>query len=110
MKKISKKNLAKLFENLCCSDCKADFDENSIDIIRNENDGLIAVKLTCSKCGKGFGMAFLGLKKENFKYYETSDENVSLEIMDLDDPITEEEVLEAGKFIQALDSDWQKYI
>ena len=45
-----KNKIAKLFENLCCSQCKSDFDEESIEILREE-DSILVVRLNCCKCG-----------------------------------------------------------
>ncbi len=54
------KKLKALFSNLCCSHCKkADFDENSF-IIKREEPGLTVTHLVCRHCGKNFGVAFLG--------------------------------------------------
>ena len=61
-----KKKIEKLFENLCCSQCRNGFDEESITIKRQE-EGLSVVKLECKHCGKSFGVAFLGLSNIDVK-------------------------------------------
>ena len=56
---MEKNKLVKLFSNMCCSDCKHDFEEDSFFIKRQEK-GLMVIQIICSKCGKSFGLAFLG--------------------------------------------------
>lgn len=98
-----KKKIEKLFENLCCSQCRNGFDEESITIKRQE-EGLSVVKLECKHCGKSFGVAFLGLSNIDVKNYEP------LEVVEGPDPITFDDVIDAHRFIQELDGDWGKYL
>lgn len=106
-----KRKLAVLFKELCCSACRADFDENSVNIIREEkgeDEELIVFKLVCQKCGKSFGVAFLGIPDVTLKNY--SEEDLVLKIQERAEPITTDEVLDAHKFIKELDKDWTKFI
>ena len=98
-----KKKIEKLFENLCCSQCRNGFDEESITIKRQE-DGLSVVQLECKHCGKSFGVAFLGLSNIDIKNYEP------LEVVEGPDPITFDDVIDAHRFIKELDGDWGKYL
>ena len=96
-----KKKLKVLFDNLCCSQCKTGFDEESIDIKREE-DGLLVTHLVCRHCGKSFGVAFLGLSGLEVKE--------PLEIQDGPEPINYDDVINAHRFIKNLDEHWQDYI
>lgn len=100
-----KKKIKLLFKNLCCSACKADFDENSIEILRQE-DGLSVVHLTCQNCGKSFGVAFLGLSNIELK---DEDANI-LEVQDGPEPINYDDVIDAHRFIKKLDAHWSDYL
>ena len=94
------KNYKKLFANLCCSVCKNEFDENSIETIREENN-LLTVHLVCKKCGKDFGTALLKLQASKIQE--------PLTIVDGPEPINTEDVINAHKFIKELGGDWDKY-
>ena len=96
--------IAVLLKELCCSTCKSDFDKTSIELIRQE-ESMLVVKLICRHCGKSFGMAFLGISDIEIK----QEENLPLKINEMQ-PINEDDVLDAHKFINNLDGDWQKYI
>src|SRR5574344_721457 len=100
-----KKNLKKMFSNLCCSVCKSDFDEDSIKLVRNE-DGLQVVRLVCQKCGKSFGIAFLGLNDNNFK----NDDDTVFEVQEGPEPIDYDDVIDAHRFIKNLAEHWKDYI
>lgn len=97
-----KKKLKKLFENLCCSKCKTDFDEDSIEIMRAEK-GLMVTHLTCKNCGQSFGVAFLGI--ESFEIKDSAPESINGP-----KPISYDDVLDAHKFIQNLDEKWQQHL
>lgn len=105
---MKKELIKKLFSNMCCSSCRSDFTEESLKIIRQEND-LYVVQLTCQKCGKSFGIALFGHCSLKSGYTEESDDLV-LEIQDGPAPIGIDDVLDAHKFIKNLEEDWQKYI
>lgn len=98
-----KKKIEKLFNNLCCSHCKNSFDEESI-TIKREEDGLMVVSLECKKCGKNFGVAFLGFTDIDVKAYEP------LEVQEGPEPINYDDVIDAHRFIQNLDAGWQKHL
>ena len=98
-----KKKIEKLFSNLCCSQCKNSFDEDSV-IIKREEEGLTVISLVCKHCGKNFGVAFLGFSDIDVKNYEP------LEVQEGPAPINYDDVIDAHRFIQNLDSDWQKHL
>ncbi len=98
-----KKKLKILFDNLCCSQCKNGFDENSITIKREEN-GLLVTNLQCQHCGKNFGIAFIGFSDLSVKNPEP------LEVQEGPEPISYDDVIEAHRFIKNLDGDWHKYL
>lgn len=100
---MNKSNIEKLFSNLCCSNCKHDFDKDSI-IIKREEKGLLVLQIVCSNCGKSFGLALLGTGNISVK------EDDALTIQDCPQPISYDDVLDAHEFINKLDYDWSKYI
>lgn len=102
-----KRNINKLFANLCCSECKADFTEESINILREEEDFSV-LQIVCSNCGKSFGIAFLGENNAIPKNYK--DEELALELQDGPNPINSDDVINAHKFIKKMGSDWNKYL
>ena len=95
------KKLSVLFENLCCSQCKNGFDENSFEIKRDE-EGLLVTHLKCRHCGKSFGVAFVGLSDVEIKE--------PLTVQQGPDPINYDDVIDAHRFIQNLDEHWQDYL
>lgn len=98
-----KKKIEKLFSNLCCSQCKNSFDKDSV-VIKREEEGLTVISLVCKHCGKNFGVAFLGFSDIDLKNYEP------LEVQEGPEPINYDDVIDAHRFIQNLDSDWQKHL
>lgn len=106
-----KRKIATLFKDLCCSVCKSDFDEDSVTIMREEktpDEEMIVLRLSCNKCGKSFGVAFLGISDLNLKNYKEDD--LVLKVQEGANPINTDDVLDAHKFIKKLDKDWQKFI
>ena len=103
---MKKSKINKLFENMCCSVCKHDFDESAI-TIKRENDDLLILQIVCSECGKNFGLAFLdtGDKTSNNKK-----EDEALEFQQCPTPINLDDVLDGHNFIDKLEKDWTKYI
>lgn len=98
-----KKKIEKLFNNLCCSHCRNSFNEDSI-IIKREEEGLTVISLECQKCGKNFGVAFLGFSDIDIKNYDP------LEVQEGPEPINYDDVIDAHRFIKNLDKDWNKYL
>ena len=106
-----KRKIVTLFKDLCCSACKSDFDEKSVQIMREENtpeEEMIVFRLACQECGKSFGVAFLGISDFDLKDY--SEEDLTLKVQDGASPISTDDVLDAHKFIKKLDKDWRKFI
>jgi hypothetical protein len=106
-----KRKIATLFKDLCCSRCKASFDEKSVQIMREES-AMLVFKLTCEECGKTFGVAFLGISDFDLKDYdaETEHDDLVLKVQDGPAPIDADDVLDAHKFIQDLEDGWKKFI
>ena len=102
MNEKMKEKLKVLFSNLCCSQCKNGFDENSIEIKRQES-GLLVVHLTCQHCGKNFGVAFVGLSNLEVK-------SEPLEVQVGPEAISYNDVIDAHRFIRDLDEHWQDYL
>ncbi len=98
-----KKKLEVLFSNLCCSQCKNGFDADSV-VIKREEAGLTVINLECQHCGKNFGAALLGFSDLEVK------EDEPLVVQEGPAPIDFDDVIDAHKFIQNLDEDWQKYL
>ena len=100
-----KKKLNELFKNLCCSVCKEGFSEDSITIKRDEK-GLLVTHLTCQKCGKQFGVAFIGFSDIEVK----DNDKLALDVVEGPEPISYDDVIDAHRFIQNLDENWANYI
>ena len=96
-----------LFKNLCCSRCKSDFGEESVEILRRE-EVIYVLKLSCKVCGKDFGISFLGSNNINGEYFDR--EKTPLRMIEDLPPISKDDVLDAHKFIKNLDEHWNKYL
>ncbi len=103
---IMKYDFTTLLKNMCCSKCKADFDKNSVEIIREEKN-LLVINLTCQNCGKEFGTAFLSINNDQ---KATSQKDLELVIQDKNPAITVDDVIDAHNFIKDMSEDWQKYL
>lgn len=106
---MDKIKIKQLFADLCCSNCKSDFTEESIQILREEQ-GLFVIQIVCTTCNKSFGLAFLGLDSIKLKSDEVEDSALKLQIQEGPSPINTDDVIDAHKFIANLDSGWSKYI
>lgn len=104
---MNKKLINMLFSDMCCSECKSDFNEDSVFILRQEKN-LNVVQIVCQNCGKSFGIALLGGCDE--KESSKPKEDLALQIQDGPDAICYDDVLDAHNFFSNLDDDWQKYI
>lgn len=106
--KTSMHKIKKLFADLCCSECGAEFDENSVSILREE-EGLLVLQVICNNCQKSFGVAILGFNPTSFADKDEDDDDI-LEVQQTPSAINYDDVLDAHNFIQGLESDWMKYI
>lgn len=104
---MNKKLLNMLFSDMCCSECKSDFNEDSVFVLRKEKN-LNVLQIVCQNCGKSFGIALLGGCEE--KESNKTKEELALQIQDGPDAIGYDDVLDAHNFFSNLDDDWQKYI
>ena len=102
-----KKRFNKLFVNMCCSQCGADFTDESITVLREE-DEFSVLQIVCSKCKKSFGIAFLG--HSNFALKNPSDSDLAFELQEGPDAVSVDDVIDAHKFIKGLGADWQKHL
>lgn len=100
-------NIKRLFSNLCCSECGHDFDDDSVFVLREE-EGLFVIQVICQNCQKSFGVAILGMEAVAFK--DGLSDKYPLEVKNLPEPISSDDVIEAHRFIKNLEADWQKYI
>lgn len=100
----SEYSIKKFFSNMICAKCSKSFVEDSVNILREEDNYTVA-RVTCNACGKNIGIALLGLDKEDMKKC-INDENESKEC----DPIGYNDVLDAHSFFSSLGSDWTKQI
>ena len=105
-----KKSIDKLFANLCCSACGADFTSDSIKVLREEDDFSV-LQIVCSKCEKSFGIAFLGENNLAVKSkHRLRDEDIALELQDGPDAVNCDDVINAHRFIKNLGADWKKHL
>jgi len=106
--------IKEFFSNIRCTQCHNFFDEESISLVRHDNNYTV-VRVTCSKCGKNIGLAMLGLDKDSIKksmeqLNSPGDIETSIELSDADDPITYDDVIDAHNFFYSLGSDWYKHL
>ena len=87
-----KKNIKLLLSDLCCSICKKDFDEESLEVIDRTGDHMVC-SLTCKNCGKNFGQVML-------RYDRNLPNHSKLESVEGAEPISFDDVIEAHKFIR----------
>ena len=92
MSKLTQKEFKILFSNLCCSRCKNEFSISSINEIKREDDILIC-NLVCEKCTKDFGRVILNFNRK-------SKQHTPLEIIDGPAPISDDDVIDAHRFIK----------
>lgn len=109
---MKKSNIKKLLASMKCAECAKGFNENSFTVMRQE-DGLFVLQVKCKKCSKGFGVAILGLDKNELlasinEDFTGSSEPESSEgeakAIDYDD------ILDAHEFIKNLDENWRKFV
>lgn len=105
---MNKKIVKMLFSDMCCSDCKADFDEDSVFVLRKENN-LNVIQVICQHCGKSFGIALLGGCAEKVDKKHTKDD-LALQIQEGPDAICSDDVIDAHNFFKTLDEGWERYI
>lgn len=111
---MNKKIIKMLFADMCCSECKSDFTEDSVFVLRKEKN-LTVIQVICQNCGKSFGIALLGGCDEKPEK-EHSEEEMALQIREGRnlqpgaDAIDYDDVIDAHNFFQNLDEGWEKYI
>ncbi len=105
---MNKKIINMLFSDMCCSECKSDFTEDSVFVLRKEKN-LNVIQVICQHCGKSFGIALLGGCVEKDKTNLAKDE-LALQIQDGPDAICYDDVIDAHNFFKNLDESWEKYI
>lgn len=105
---MNKKIIKMLFSDMCCSECKEDFTEDSVFVLRKEKN-LNVIQVICQNCGKSFGIALLGDCEEKEMSQITAD-NLALQIQEGPDAICYDDVIDAHNFFKNLDEGWEKYI
>ena len=105
---MDKKIVNLLFSDMCCSECKADFTDDSVFVLRKEKN-LNVIQIVCQNCGKTFGIALLGGCEEKSEVAQTR-ENLALQIQDGPDAICYDDVIDAHNFFKNLDENWEQYI
>ena len=89
---MDKKIINMLFSDMCCSECKSDFTEDSVFVLRKEKN-LNVLQIVCQNCGKSFGIALLGgCEEKDIK--KSSLEDAALQIQDGPDAICYDESCE----------------
>jgi len=96
------KKLKNLLPNIKCTECGKEFSSESVDIVRHE-EGLLVLKIKCYGCKKCFGMAYLGLEKEEL-------ENALPDAVEDESPINYDDVLDAHHYFKNIDENWQKFL
>lgn len=92
MDKISSENIATLFKNLCCSQCKNDFSIEDIKILERHKN-ILTCHLLCQKCGKDFGKIILNFERKQKKH-------TPLQLVEGAEPISYDDVIDAHNFIK----------
>ncbi len=105
---MNKKLINMLFSDMCCSECKSDFTEDSVFVLRKEKN-LSVIQIICQNCGKSFGIAILGDCDEKDALSHPASE-LALQIQDGPDAICYDDVIDAHNFFKNLDEGWEKYI
>ncbi len=90
-----------------CPRCGEGFDEDSFNIMRNE-DGLLVLQVKCEKCEKGFGMALFGLSEDEIK--SSFARKHSAGCGEEAAAISFDDIIEAHKCIQNLDENWKAFM
>ncbi len=109
---MKKTDIKKLFGSMKCSICAESFKDKSFTIMRKE-DGLFVLQVKCKKCDKGFGIALLGLDKEELLASINEDFAAPTKGEGVDTKskaIGYDDILDAHEFIQNLDENWQKFM
>ena len=105
---MNKKIVNMLFTDMCCYECKSDFTEDSVFVLRKEKN-LTVIQVICQHCGKSFGIALLGgCDEKNLASAAPSD--VALQIQEGPDAICYDDVIDAHNFFKNLDEKWEQYI
>jgi len=109
---MKKTDIKKLFWGMKCPDCDRNFDDKSFTVMRQE-DGLFVLQVKCKKCHKGFGIALLGLDKDELSASINKDFTAAPEDESNDEEaraIDYDDILDAHEFIKNLDENWRRYM
>lgn len=105
------------FTQLHCPYCDISFTQESVKLIREEDDYWV-VKVSCTSCNQSAGIAIVGIEYEEIGFREarnTTKQHKELSPVEemkfsSQPPISVNDVIDAHRFIQELGSDWMKYI
>lgn len=92
MNSFNNKNIKELLSNLCCSQCRNDFDIESINV-KSVEGNIYFAGLVCHKCGKNFGNIILNFNR-------ISKTHSALNILEGPEPISVDDVIDAHEFIK----------
>lgn len=104
------------FTQLHCPHCNRSFTQESVRLIREEEDYWV-VKVSCTSCLNSAGIAIVGIEYEEIskkhpKRFGLAKEFSPHEELKFRDkpPINTDDVINAHNFIQSLGSDWMKFL
>ena len=104
------------FTQLHCPYCDISFTQESVKLIREEDDYWV-VKVSCTSCHQSAGIAIVGIEYEEIGLKEPRNTPKHKEFSTVEQikfsakpPISVDDVINAHRFIQELGSDWMKYI
>src|SRR5687767_6431969 len=104
------------FTQLHCPYCDISFTQESVKLIREEEDYWV-VKVSCTSCNQSAGIAIVGIEYEEIGLREAKNTNKYKEFTQIEEvkfseqpPISVNDVIDAHRFIQDLGSDWMKYL
>lgn len=106
------------FTQLHCPYCDISFTQESVKLIREEDDYWV-VKVSCTSCNQSAGIAIVGIEYDELgiknNNSETRDEHPEFTFEEKEKfsykaPISVNDVIDAHRFIKNLGSDWIKYL
>jgi hypothetical protein len=116
--------IQQFFTQMSCQHCQESFDADSIELIR-EDEGVYLVGVHCHHCNVQVGVAMVGVQRSNRedgaagsskgkrkrrRYRDPELTESELERLNQFDTVTDDDVIEAHRFIQGLDEGWMKFI
>lgn len=101
------------FTRMTCNFCHKPFEEEDVELIREE-EGVFIVGVYCHNCNRQVGVAMVGIEPQGMEgariYRDPEFTDDDIQRLSQFDPITEDDVIEAHQFIEALDGEWMQLI